>query len=332
LQPSLFRLRLGLAGIVLTGGGRECGATGPSPPQRRRRIATASPAPQRGYYRATTRLLRELLLRGYYKATTRLLAIRLLPGYYQATTRPLPGYYQATTRLLPGAARAPLGQQHRSRSPARLPAPLNPAARSRRRRSAHSEKDLEEAVHHVPNKPANSGVHARHTSLSSRMLLESTPACTTDLADELEHVERAGLGQVHHDGAVRDEQAPAPASSSHGACAGYNLVPQQQCSTRQMACKPATSSSSNAVVGQKVARSTAEPASPHRRRHGRRERARQRRIASARIYLILSYLSYLSRSAGEVPQLRSVTPKFSALVEAEKRLGDRSCANFVVCV
>jgi hypothetical protein len=57
--------------------------TGPSPhARRRRRIATASPgtrpAPQRGYYEATTRLLR--------------------------------GCYQATTRLLPGAARAPLGQ------------------------------------------------------------------------------------------------------------------------------------------------------------------------------------------------------------------------------
>ena len=157
----------------------------------------------------------------------------------------------------------------------------------------HREKDLEEAVLHVPNKPANSGVHARHTSLSSRVSLESTPACTTDLADELEHVERAGLGQVHHDGAVHDEQAPAPASSSHGACAGHNLVPQQQCSTRQMASKPATSSSSNAVVGQKVARSTAEPTSPHRRRHGRRERARQRRIASARTVSILSLsLSY----------------------------------------
>ena len=145
----------------------------------------------------------------------------------------------------------------------------------------------------MPNKPANSGVHARHTSLSSRVSLESTPACTTDLADELEHVERAGLGQVHHDGAVHDEQAPAPASSSHGACAGHNLVPQQQCSTRQMASKPATSSSSNAVVGQKVARSTAEPTSPHRRRHGRRERARQRRIASARTFIII-YLIYLT--------------------------------------
>ena len=131
--------------------------TGPSPhARRRRRIATASPAPQRGYYGATTRLLRELLLRGYYKATTRLLAIRLLPGipgYYQATTRPLPGYYQATTRLLPGyyqelRARHS-AKQHRSSSPARLPAPLNPAARSWRRRSAHREKDLEEAVLHV---------------------------------------------------------------------------------------------------------------------------------------------------------------------------------------
>jgi hypothetical protein len=140
----------------------------------------------------------------------------------------------------------------------------------------------------VPKKPANSGVQARHTS-SSRVSLESTSACTTDLADELEHVERAGLGQVHHNGAVHDEQAPAPASSSHGACAGHNLVPQQQCSTKQMASKLATSSSSNAVVGQKVARSTAEPTSPYRRRHGRRERARQRRIASARIYLYLTH-------------------------------------------
>ena len=33
MQPSLFRLRLGLAGIVLTGGGRECGAPGALPAQ-----------------------------------------------------------------------------------------------------------------------------------------------------------------------------------------------------------------------------------------------------------------------------------------------------------
>ena len=57
----------------------------------------------------------------------------------------------------------------------------DPAAWSRRRRSAHSEKDLEEAVHQVPNKPANSGVHARHTSLSSRVSLESAPAFSLSL-------------------------------------------------------------------------------------------------------------------------------------------------------
>jgi len=52
------------------------------------------------------------------------------------------------------------------------------------------------------------------------------------------------------------------------------------------------------VVGQKVARSTAEPASPHRRRHGRRERARQRRIASARNFYPSIYLSIMCERAG----------------------------------
>jgi hypothetical protein len=85
----------------------------------------------------------------------------------------------------------------------------------------------------------------------------------TDLADEHERVERAGLGQVHHEGSVQDGQAAAPASSNHGAFAGHNLVPQQQCSTRQMASKLATSSSSNAAVGEKAACSTMEPTSPH---------------------------------------------------------------------
>jgi hypothetical protein len=102
------------------------------------------------YYEATTRLLQ-----GYYeatkKSTTRLLR-GLLRGYYYKATKEST-YYEATkrstTRLLTGAARAPLGQQHRSSRTARLPAPLNPAARSRRRRSAHREKDLEDAVLHV---------------------------------------------------------------------------------------------------------------------------------------------------------------------------------------
>ena len=46
----------------------------------------------------------------------------------------------------------------------------------------------------------------------------------SDLADEHEHVERAGLGQVDRDGAVRDRQAPAPASNA--ACAEQHLVAQ----------------------------------------------------------------------------------------------------------
>ena len=120
----------------------------------------------------------------------------------------------------------------------------------------------------------------------------------TDLADEHEHVERAGLGQVHHEGAVQDGQAAAPASSNHGACAGHNLVPQQQCSTKQMASKLATSSSSNAAVGEKVACSTIRwsPRARMHRRHERRERARQRRIAQRAnlIYPSIDRSIYLS--------------------------------------
>ena len=97
-----------------------------------------------------------------------------------------------------------------------LPTPLIPAARSRSRRSAHRERDLEEAVLYVPNMLVNSGVHACHAYSCSRVSLDSEPTCTTDLADEHEHVERAGLGQVHHDGEVHDAQAPAPATSSCG--------------------------------------------------------------------------------------------------------------------
>ena len=106
---------------------RTHGGGGGSPPRRQHRNE-ATTGLLRGYYES------------YYEATT-----RLLRGYYAATTWLLRGY-QATTRLLTGAARAPVGQQHRSSRTARLPAPLNPAARSRRRRSAHREKDLEEAV------------------------------------------------------------------------------------------------------------------------------------------------------------------------------------------
>jgi hypothetical protein len=134
----------------------------PSPPsphaRRRRRIATASPAPQRGYHGATTRLLRELL-RSYYKATT-----RLLRGYYEATTRPLttyqaitrllPRHYQATTRLPRDYYQEPparhsassSAQQRQHRSPAGAAHASNLEPRRRRDPSAHQWKDLEEAV------------------------------------------------------------------------------------------------------------------------------------------------------------------------------------------
>jgi len=62
---------------------------------------------------------------------------------------------------------------------------------------------------------ANSGGQARHTRLCSKLPLECKPAITTDLVDEHEHKERAGLGQEHHDEAVHDGQAPASASSKH---------------------------------------------------------------------------------------------------------------------
>ena len=112
----------------------------PSPPsphaRRRRRIATAWPAPQRGYHGATTRLLRELL-RGYYEATTRLLRgyYRPLPGHYQATTRLLRGYHETTTRSRPRATR-PAAQQRQHRSPAGAAHASN--LEPRRRRDPHT--------------------------------------------------------------------------------------------------------------------------------------------------------------------------------------------------
>ena len=41
------------------------------------------------------------------------------------------------------------------------------------------------------------------------------PSLHSDLADDHEHVERAGLGQVDRDGAVRGRQAPAPAAATN---------------------------------------------------------------------------------------------------------------------
>jgi len=60
-----------------------------------------------------------------------------------------------------------------------------------------------------------------------------------------------------------------------------------------MASKLVTSRSSNAALGAKVARSTIEPTSPHRRRHERREREATNGIAIARNLFISRALSLL---------------------------------------
>ena len=63
-------------------------------------------------------------------------------------------------------------------SPARLPAPLTPAAGSRRRRAAYQSKDREEAVLHVPNMLVSSEDHVQQLALCRRMWIVSSPART----------------------------------------------------------------------------------------------------------------------------------------------------------
>ena len=135
----------------------------------------------------------------------------------------------------------------------------------------------EEAVLHSQNKLANSEGQAHHTYSCSWFSLDCEPGRTADLADEHEHVERAGLGQVHHEGDVHDAQASAPASSSLGDHARHPLIPPYRCSNKQMASKLATGSSSSTAVGEseRTARTTIEHACSHRR-HERRERRDQR--------------------------------------------------------
>ena len=96
----------------------------------------------------------------------------------------------------------------------------------------------------------------------------------TNLADERERVERAGMVQMHHDGVVHDGQAPPAASSSHGACARPASFPPPVCSTREVSSKLVTGSSSSEAVGKTVARHAIEPRSSHGR-HGGRERRGQ---------------------------------------------------------
>ena len=157
-----------------------------------------------------------------------------------------------------------------SSSTARLPTPLIPAARSRSRRSAHRERDLKEAVLHVPNMLVNSGGEARYMSLCIMVSLGVCASPAINLADEHERVERAGVVQMHHDGVVHDGQAPPPASSSPDTCARPASVPPNVWNTQEVSSKLATSSSSNPAVGETVACHAIEPRSPHGR-HGGRE-------------------------------------------------------------
>jgi len=162
---------------------------------RRRRIATASPAPQRGYHGATTRLLRvnydsyyeatTRLLRGYYVATT-----RLLRGHYQANTRLLRGYHEATTRSRTRATR-PAAQQRQHRSSAGAahasnselaPTIRTPMERSRGGRSPHAEQAGQLRRPSTPHLLVQQDAAGVQPSLHS------------DLADEDEHVKRAGRG------------------------------------------------------------------------------------------------------------------------------------------
>ena len=61
------------------------------------------------------------------------------------------------------------------------------------------------------------------------------PSLHSDLADEDEHVERAGLSHAHHEREVLVAQAPAPASSSIGDPARHPQIAPHWCSSKQMA-------------------------------------------------------------------------------------------------
>ena len=61
-------------------------------------------------------------------------------------------------------------------SPARLPASLAPATRSRRRRAAYQSKDREEAVVHVPNTLVSCEDHVQQRALCWRMCFVGSPA------------------------------------------------------------------------------------------------------------------------------------------------------------
>ena len=239
---------------------------------RRRRIATASPAPQRGYHGATTRLLRvnydsyyeatTRLLRGYYVATT-----RLLRGHYQANTRLLRGYHEATTRSRTRATR-PAAQQRQHRSSAGAahasnsePAPTirTPMERSQGGHSPHAEQA---GQLRRPSTPISS---------CSRMQLVCSPACTptsptkTSTSSELAWAKWNMMELFMTD---RHQHLPA-ATMLHV----LDSTPLRHSRTSQ--CGRAASSRRAAAAARRSARGPHAPRSGSRardRRHERRER------------------------------------------------------------
>lgn len=161
-------------------------------------------------------------------------------------------------------------------------------SRSWRRRSAHREEGLEEAVLHVQTKPANSGGQARHT-YSCRFVQQGA----------------AGLHASHHNRPRRRTRARRASRAGPGAprrsrsqrtgtitsqqqaleLVVDTLVPQHICSTQQVSGAHTTSRCSSAAVGEGPSRSTVESTSPHSRLHGRRERRDHRANQPSRIYL-----------------------------------------------
>ena len=88
----------------------------------------------------------------------------------------------------------------------------------------------------MQNRLANSEDQAHHIASSAGCSWCVQPSLHSDLADEHEHVERAGLGHVHHEGEVLDAQASAPASSSLGDHARHPLISPYRCSIARYYC------------------------------------------------------------------------------------------------
>ena len=128
----------------------------------------------------------------------------------------------------------------------------------------------------------------------------SQPTSQTSMSTTSELGRRPG--QVRHDGAVHDGQAPAPASSSNGACDRPSLLlphVQHMEGVQQARDEQLTSSSSSAAVGETAARLAIEPRSPHGR-HGERERRDQLLRPAASRRVLTCYVSLRAKIETDV--------------------------------